>query len=242
MPLNCSINDQLTPDAEEIQPMTWTEKMSLVVVTVMFSFLGGAAAEHFWPAAVATAGAAKVPQNITAHRFTVVDGNGVTRGVIDVTGKGVAQVALLDSDGKLRAGLGVAKDGAPALALYEADGHTRAEVSLSRGTSRVRLFDLKGASRIGMAVNSSGLTNFALLDSAGLQRASIHVAEDGDPTLRLSDKSGPRIGLSVTETGSTGIALLGGGLTRAALSIDQTQNRSGLTIYGADGKLITSMP
>ena len=53
--------------------------------------------------------------------------------------------------------------------------------------------------------------------------------------------SHPRIGLSVTQAGNAGIALLGRGITRAALSLDQ-QNRAGLFIYGANGKLAASVP
>ena len=176
--------------------MSWTEKFSLIIVTAVFSLVGGAAAEHFWPNAVPQLGAASIPKNLTAHRFTLVDNDGTTRALLDVTSKGVAELRLLDDTGKLRAGLGVAHDGAPALGLYDSDGKTRAEVSLSRGVSRMRLFDEKGAPRMGMAVNDNGASN---------------------------------------------IALLGGGLTRAALSLDQ-QNRAGLFIYGADGKLAASVP
>src|SRR5438309_1681260 len=121
--------------------MTWTEKFSLVVLTAVFSLIGGALAEHFLPAAVPILGAASISQNLSTHRLTVVDGDGATRGLIDVTGKGVVELTLLDGAGKLRAGLGVAKDGAPALGLYDESGKTRAEVSLSRGVPRVRLFD-----------------------------------------------------------------------------------------------------
>jgi hypothetical protein len=59
--------------------------------------------------------------------------------------------------------------------------------------------------------------------------------------MRLSDGTQPRIGLSVTQAGTAGVALLGGGITRAAISLDQ-QNRAGLFIYGADGKLSASVP
>jgi hypothetical protein len=226
---------------EEILTMSWTEKFSLVIVTAVFSLVGGAAAEHFWPNAVPQLGAAAIPKNLTAHRFTLVDNDGTTRALLDVTSKGVAELRLLDDTGKLRAGLGVAHDGAPALGLYDSDGKTRAEVSLSRGVSRMRLFDEKGAPRMGMAVNDNGASNIALVDDKGAQRASMETTDAGDSTLRLSDPTQARIGLSVTQTGTAGIALLGGGLTRAALSLDQ-QNRAGLFIYGADGKLAASVP
>ena len=224
-----------------IMSMSWTEKFSLVIVTAIFSLLGGAAAEHFWPGAVPQLGAAQVPKNLTAHRFTLIDDDGTTRALIDVTSKGVAEFRLLDDTGKLRAGLGVAHDGAPALGLYDAGGKTRAEVSLSRGVSRMRLFDDKGATRIGMAVNDNGASNIALADDKGAQRASMEISGTGEPTLRLSDATQPRIGLSVTDAGTTGIALLGSGITHAAISLD-AQNRAGLFIYGADGKLAASVP
>jgi len=221
--------------------MSWTEKFSLIVVTAVFSLVGGAAAEHFWPSAVPQLGAASIPKNLTAHRFTLVDNNGSTRAELDVTAKGVAELRLLDDTGKLRDGLGVAHDGAPALGLYDTDGKTRAEISLSRGVSRVRLFDQKGAPRSGMAANDSGASSIELIDDKGAQRASMETTDAGDSTLRLSDATQPRIGLTVTPNGTAGIALLGGGITHAALSLDQ-QNRAALFIYGADGKLVTSIP
>lgn len=220
--------------------MSWTEKFSLIVVTAVFSLVGGAAAEHFWPGAVPSLGAASIAKNLTAHQFTLVDNSGATRGMIDITPKGVAELRLLDDAGKLRAGLGVAHDGAPALGLYGSDGKTRAEVSLSRGVSRMRLFDDKGAPRAGVAVNDAGASNVELIDDKGAQRASMETTDSGDSTLRLSDATEPRIGLTVTPT-TTGIALLGGGITHAALSLDQ-QNRAALFIYGADGKLVASVP
>ena len=91
--------------------MSWTEKFSLIVVTAVFSLVGGAAAEHFWPGAVPQLGAASVTKNVPARQFTLVDKDGATRALLDVTGKGVAELRLLDDTGKLRAGLGVAHDG-----------------------------------------------------------------------------------------------------------------------------------
>lgn len=221
--------------------MSWTERFSLIFVTAVFSLVGGAFAEHFWPAAVPPLGAASIAKDITAHRFTLVDSAGTTRAMLDVTNRGVAELRLLDDTGKLRAGIGVAQEGAPALGLYDSSGKTRAEVSLSRGVARMRLFDEKGAPRMGMAVNDNGVSNIALVDDKGAQRASIEANNTGDSTMRLSDGTQPRIGLSVTQGGTSGIALLGPGGTRAALSLDQ-QNRAGLFIYGADGKLASSVP
>ncbi len=220
--------------------MSWRDKLVFIVVTAIFSLVGGAAAEHFWPAAVPTLDAASISKNMTARQFTLVDKDGTTRALLDVTPKGVAELRMLDDAGKLRAGLGVAHDGVPALGLYDADGHTRAEVSLSRGVSRMRLFDDHGAPRMGMAVTDGGASNIALVDDKGAQRASMETTDAGDSTLRLSDASQPRVGLSATQT-TAGVAILGSGLTRAALSLDQ-QNRAALFIYGADGKLLASVP
>jgi hypothetical protein len=213
--------------------MSWTERFSLIIVTAVFSLVGGAAAEHFWPGAVPPLGAASIAKDITAHRFTLVDNDGTTRAMLELR--------LLDDTGKLRAGIGVAHEGAPALGLYDSDGKTRAEVSLSRGVARMRLFDDKGAPRMGMAVNDNGVSDIVLADDKGASRASIEANEAGDSTMRLSDGTLPRIGLSVTQGGTAGIALLGPAGTRAALSLDQ-QNRAGLFIYGADGKLAASVP
>jgi len=64
--------------------MSWTEKFSLIIVTAIFSLVGGAAAEHFWPNAVPDLGAASIAKNISAHQFTLIDSAGATRGMIDV--------------------------------------------------------------------------------------------------------------------------------------------------------------
>src|SRR5580704_6116403 len=86
--------------------MSWTEKFSLIIVTAIFSLVGGAAAEHFWPNAVPDLGAASIAKNISAHQFTLIDSAGATRGMMDVTPKGVAELRLFDDTGKLRAGPG----------------------------------------------------------------------------------------------------------------------------------------
>ena len=69
----------------------------------------------------------------------------------------------------------------------------------------------------------------------------MRLAQSGEPTLRLLDAEGPRIGLSVTSTGTTGLALIGGGKTRAALSMNADKSAA-LTIYGADGNPQASVP
>jgi len=104
-----------------------------------------------------------------------------------------------------------------------------------------RLLDDKGVPRTGIAVKDTGAANIALFDQNGGQRASMEANGAGESTVRFSDGSQPRIGISVTQAGNAGIALLGGGITGAALSLDQ-QNRAGLFIYGADGKLAASVP
>src|SRR5258706_14805899 len=99
--------------------MSSRDKLFFIVVTAVFSLVGGAAAEHFWPGVVPPLGAASISKNITAREFTLVDKDGTTRALLDVTPKGVAELRMLDDAGKLRAGLRVAHDGVPALCLYD---------------------------------------------------------------------------------------------------------------------------
>src|SRR5271163_1819411 len=98
---------------KETATMTIKERIGFVSLTLAAAFVGGAVSGHIF--AARTVDAANAPRMITAQKFMLVDRHGKTRGEFNVTGGGVAQIAVFDGTGTLRAGLGVGSDGAPAL-------------------------------------------------------------------------------------------------------------------------------
>ena len=220
--------------------MTMKERIRFVSLTLVAALVGGAVSGHIF--AARTVDAANAPRMITAQKFMLVDRRGKTRGEFNVTSKGVAQVAVFDGTGTLRAGLGVGDDGAPALGIYGHDGKPRAEVGLTNSVARVVLFDANGKPQATIGVAPDGQSGLGLMDKDGNPRASIIVESDGTPTLRLADHHRGRIGMDMTPDGRPGLALLGNdGKTRASLTVD-TDGVGALTLFGADGKPINSIP
>ena len=76
--------------------MTIKERIGFVTLTIAAAFVGGAVSGHMF--AASAVGAAAAPKMITAQKFMLVDARGKTRGVFDITTKGVAQVEELNRD------------------------------------------------------------------------------------------------------------------------------------------------
>ncbi|MFZ0244665.1 MAG: hypothetical protein WAL68_03195, partial [Candidatus Binatus sp.] len=89
--------------------MTIKERIGFATLTLAAALVGGAVSGHIFAARAVDAAAA--PKMMTAQKFMLVDAKGNTRGEFNVTGKGVAQLAVFDGTGTLRAGLGVGSDG-----------------------------------------------------------------------------------------------------------------------------------
>ncbi len=69
--------------------------------------------------------AAKQARSIKAQQFVLTDRDGMQRGVMEVTTRGTADLALLDGSGRDRAEMRVAKDGNGGIAFYDQDGRRR---------------------------------------------------------------------------------------------------------------------
>ena len=95
--------------------MITRERLGILAMVFIAATLGGAVAGYLISAATVEAAAA--PKVISARKFVLLDQAGKTRGTLDITSRGVAQVAIMDGTGTLRAGLGVAPDGAPGLGI-----------------------------------------------------------------------------------------------------------------------------
>jgi len=220
--------------------MNIKERLAFVSLTVVSAIIGGAISGHIF--GTATVDAAAHPHAMIAQKFVLVDPHGRTRGVLDVTEKGVAQLGLFDGSGTLRAGLGVGVNGAPALGIYDKNGKTRAELGMAGGVSEVHLYDANGVRHVALGVSAEGVAGLALLDKDGHSRASLILEQAGTPALRFADTSGAsRIGINVTPDGLPGIALLAGGKTRAAMTLN-ADGAGAVTIYDETGGTKASLP
>lgn len=173
-----------------------------------------------WPAATADAATHHHAHAIEAGEFVLVDRMGTKRAVLEMV------------------------RGEPLLDFYGPDGKTvRASVGVDmKGTARARFFSSTGIPQAAIGVTGEGRSGVALLDRLQHLRATFDVAIGGEPTLRLYDEKSARLGLDVTEAGSPGLALLDpSGKTRAAMVLSN-DSVPALTLYGADGKSLSSLP
>ena len=121
---------------------------------------------------------AVVPQEITAHKFTLVDGNGKTR----------ADLIML-------------KDG-PSLSLYDENGKTRAELVALKDGSGLSLYDKNDKKRAELVALKDG-SGLSLYDKNDKKRARLRLDEDR-PSLNLSDENGkPRAMLEEDKNGAS---------------------------------------
>ena len=114
--------------------------------------------------------AAKQARSIRAQQFVLTDRDGTQRGVMEVTTRGTADLALLDGSGRDRAEMRVAKDGNGGIAFYDQDGRRRVVV--------------------GEAV--SGRNGIAIYASTGRQIATLSVASSDEASLTLYDPNNGR--------------------------------------------------
>ncbi len=220
--------------------MSIKERIGFVTLTLAAALVGGAVSGHIFAARAVDAAAA--PRLITAQKFVLVDPRGITRGEFNVTGKGVAQLAVFDGTGTLRAGLGVGTDGAPALGIFGHDGKPRIEVGLNASVARIVLFNPDAKLQASLGVAPDGESALDLVDKQGNSRASIIVAANGSPTLRLADQHRARVGLDVTPDGLPGLALLGAdGKTRASVTLN-ADGAGAFTLFDANGNANGSVP
>jgi hypothetical protein len=175
---------------------------------------------RLWPAATAEAAMRHNVHAIEAEQFILVDRTGAKR----------AELLMVR--------------GEPLLEFYGPTGKSeRASIGVDeKGTARARFYSSTGISQAALGVTGEGRAGLALLDRLQHLRATFDVAIGGEPTLRLYDEKGARMGLDITEAGSPGFALLDSdGKTRAAIVLSNDNNPS-VTLYGADGNPIKTLP
>jgi hypothetical protein len=107
----------------------------------------------------------RVPQQITAHEFDIVDSNGQVRVRMN-TGLGLT---LYDKEGHSRAALALTPDGWPAIMLMDTEGWPRAEMTYISGSPSISLTRAKGQGpgSVFMELTPSGAPRIALNDPQG---------------------------------------------------------------------------
>ena len=70
-----------------------------VLLAMAAGYIGGLASNRFAPAVVHAQEQPSVPQEIRAHKFVLVDDNGVDRGVFGFNYKAAADIELMDLKG-----------------------------------------------------------------------------------------------------------------------------------------------
>lgn len=171
-------------------------------------FLGGMVATQLAPR---VAIAARHPHSVSAEQFVLVNEKGAQRGLMQVTGRGAADLQLMDANGHNRAEFRVAADGAAGLSFFDQNGVRRVVVGgASRGSNGIAVYGSDGRRQLAtLAVSANDEARLTLYDPAsGRARAGLGVTADGQPALVLFDQNGKdRVEVHVGPKGRPGIAL-----------------------------------
>ena len=211
--------------------MTARQFRTLVVLTVIAGFLGGAASDLLFRGVPVLAQEALDSQAVVkARSFQVVDDQGKVQAQFGMLpGKDVG-----GSDGSF----------VPSLALYDADSRPRSVFYLAAdGSPDLVLLDSTGEPRVSLGLAADGSPGLALLDSTGELRAGLAVLDDYGPSLALLDSAGePRVSLGLVADGNPGLTLRdSAGKLRAGLAVLDDYGPS-LTLLDSAGKLLWSTP
>jgi hypothetical protein len=146
--------------------------------------------------------------NCVAERFVVVGPHGEDRVAMQVTGHGIADIALADAQGRNRAELRGTPEGTAGLGFYNPDGARRLLVGLT-GDDRagVAIYSSEGRQLVAMAARDNGDMSLTLYDpNSGVARTGLGLAADGSPALVMFDKKGKeQTGLSLDRNAKPGL-------------------------------------
>ena len=169
-------------------------KQNKPILPIAFALAGGMIG-----AVVATqmgaSGALAATENvrtIRAERFVVVGPNGEDRISMQVTGHGIADIALSDANGRNRAEIRVTPEGAAGLGFYDADGAKRLVTCLTgENSAGIAIYSSTGRQLMAMAAKDDDETAFTLYDpNSGLARVGLGVGSNGSPALVMFNKAG----------------------------------------------------
>jgi hypothetical protein len=168
-----------------------------------------------------------VPDEVRAHRFSLVDGDGKVR-VGLVVSENVPIFAMFDENGNRQIGLGVDKNG-PGLNLFDTNGKLRTGLTISKGVPSLDLFDENGKQRA--RLGSKDGAGLVLYDNNGKMRAGLAVLNN-IPSLDLFDTNDKLLAqLGVNEKGQPGLSVydkssMSAWLCGGGLSLQNEKNKS----------------
>lgn len=131
---------------------------------------------------------------VEARRFVLRDGDGVVRGVWEMTDNGASRLVLRDRDARERVRLTLLPDGSPGLTLADRNGRSRTVLGLLPDqTTTLTFADQAGKARTVLGVPSDGSSTLVFADASGETRVSVGVDAAGKPgvTVFENDTSVP---------------------------------------------------
>jgi hypothetical protein len=196
-------------EQDQEDPMNRSNRLIFAVCAFAGGVVGGLTAIQFG-ASRAIAATHRAARTIKAERFVVLGPNGEERITLQVTNRGVADVALLDTRGRSRTELRVTPDGAAGLGFYNAEGGKRMVVGLtSEDKAGLSVFS-DGHQVIGMSAQRSGEMALTMYDpKSGFARAGLGLGPEGSPALVMLDSQGkPRLQLGLSKDGNGNLAIM----------------------------------
>jgi hypothetical protein len=154
--------------------------------------IGGVVATHLSASGALAATHDRHARIVRAERFVVVGPNGEDRISMQVTGHGIADIALADAQGRNRAEIRVTPQGGAAIGFYDADGGKRLIAGLTdENSAGIAMYSTAGRQLMAMAAQHTGDMALTLYDpNSGLARAGLGLGPEGSPALVMFDKSG----------------------------------------------------
>jgi hypothetical protein len=151
--------------------------------------LGATAAVFWYSGRFGLAGG--VPENLTAHQFTIRDGHGVARGTWGLAEDGTIRLQLSDLRGTPRVRLSLLADGSSGLSFSDTSDKKLVVLGAlpDQSTSFV-MSDRAGVPRAVLGMSSNGSSNLVFADRDGATKAGLGVDAKGQGAFTLADKGG----------------------------------------------------
>ena len=177
-----------------------------------------------------------VPDEVKAHKFTLVDADGKTRAELGLnTGPNGPGLKLFDENGNMRVGLGLLPDG-PNLTLRDENGKTRVSLNVTKDSICSSILSLSGENgRTGAALSTDGLL---LTDANGKMRAMLAVGKDGDPALGIYDARQQSLVRILSGEGGGGMVNVYNALGKEVVSVQANKKNCGsVLVSDQNGKI-----
>jgi hypothetical protein len=163
--------------------------------------LGATAAVFWYSGRFGLAGG--VPENLTAHQFTIRDEQGTTRGTWGLAEDGTIRFQLSDLRGTPRVRLSLLGDGSAGLSFSDTSDKKLVVIGAlpDQSTSFV-MSDHSGVPRAVLGMSSNGSSNLVFADRDGATKAGLGVDARGQGAFTLADRGGRAIDQSEPEPDS----------------------------------------